>query len=69
MKTIGGVLLAAIGAFLIIAPLLRFGVILMGVFGSAQSAYGSGYLIGSLLGTLLMLALGVKAFRKGASML
>jgi len=67
MRVIGGTLLAAIGAFLVIAPLLRLGFIFMGA--PAQSAYGSGYLAGTMLGTLVMVALGIKAFKKGASML
>ena len=69
MRAIGGTLLAAIGAFLVIAPLLRLGFIFMGAPAPAQSAYGSGYLAGTILGTLIIVALGIKAFRKGASML
>ncbi|MDG1905295.1 MAG: hypothetical protein P8I38_06690 [Arenicella sp.] len=67
MKKIGGFALMALGVLLILIAVLRTISVLMVFMSNGATSYGIGFIAGTALMLLLFSVLGVKAFKKGKS--
>lgn len=68
MKKFGGFLLMGIGILLILIAVARAINVSMIFMDSGASAYGIGFIAGTLIMLILFSALGIKAFKKGRTL-
>ena len=68
MRKIGGVLLIVIGVILILFASLRAVGIFIIFLGGEQTAYGFGFITGTVVFVILFIALGIKTIKKGRTL-
>ena len=69
MKKIGGVLLVILGIALILIAILRAVNTVLIFFSAETSAYGIGFLVGTIFVVVLFTLLGIKSFKKGRQLI
>lgn len=65
MRKIGGVLLVGLGVILILFGIFRILDVLVVFFSAEQSTYGAGFVAGTLVAVVLIVAVGREAIKKG----